>query len=76
MASSYYEEVTCPKCHTKVRVSISNGIYPMRTTEFANCPVCRTELFRKNITGDIEESISSLEETLEPFLSEYKNRKS
>jgi len=57
MASSYFEAVTCPKCHKKVRVKISNGKYPMRTTEFANCPVCWEELFKKNITGGIEESV-------------------
>ncbi len=65
MASSYIEEVTCPKCHTKVRVSITNGVDPMRTTEIANCPVCWNELFRKNITGDCEEIILSHEETIE-----------
>ena len=75
MASTYYEEVTCPKCHTRVRVKITNGGYPMRTTEVANCPVCWEELFHKNITGDIEESIISFEETIEPYLSEYKKRR-
>ena len=25
MASSYIEELTCPKCHTKVRVKVTNG---------------------------------------------------
>ena len=75
MASAYYEEVTCPLCHTEVRVRISNGLYPMRTTEIANCPVCWTELFRKNITGDIEESILSLGNTIEPYLSKYKKMK-
>lgn len=74
MASAYYEEVTCQKCHTRVWVKITNGVYPMRTTEVANCPVCWKELFRKNITGDIEESIISLDETIEPYLSEYKKK--
>ena len=74
MASAYIEEVTCPKCHTKVQVKVTNGIYPMRSTEVANCPVCWEELFHKNITGDIEESVLSLEETIEPYLSEYKKK--
>ena len=74
MASAYYEEVMCPKCHTKVRVKITNGVWPARTTEIANCPVCWEELFRKNITGDIEESILSLDDTIEPYLSEYKTK--
>lgn len=74
MASSYVEILTCPKCHTKVKVKVTNGIYPFRSTEVANCPVCWEELFRKNITGDIEESVLSLEETKEPYLSEYQNK--
>lgn len=74
MASAYVEEVTCPKCHTKVKVKVTNGINPMRSTEVANCPVCWEELFHKNITGDIEESVLSLEETIEPYLSEYKKK--
>ena len=74
MASAYVEEVTCPKCLTKVQVKVTNGIYPMRSTEVANCPVCWEELFHKNITGDIEESVLSLEETIEPYLSEYKKK--
>ena len=51
MASTYFEEVTCPQCHTKVRVKITNGVYPMRDTEIANCPVCWYELFRKKHRG-------------------------
>ena len=74
MASAYYEEVTCPQCRTKVRVKVTNGEYPMRTTEVANCPVCWKELFRKNITGDIEESVLSLEDTIEPYLSDFQKR--
>lgn len=75
MATSYIKDVTCPKCHTKVKVKVTNGIYPMRTTEIANCPVCWEELFHENITGDIEESILSLEDTIEPYLTIYKNKK-
>lgn len=74
MASSYFEDVTCPQCRTLVRIKISNGLYPMRTTEIANCPVCWKELLKKNITGDIEESVLSTENTIEPYLSEYRNK--
>lgn len=74
MASSYIKEVICPKCLTKVIAKVTNGFYPLRTTETANCPVCWEELFHKNITGDIEESVLSLEETIEPYLTEYKNK--
>lgn len=46
----------------------------MRTTEIANCHVCWESLFHNNITGDIEESVLSLEETIDPYLTEYKNK--
>lgn len=74
MASSNYVECDCPQCHTKVGVRITYGIYPTRTKEIANCPVCGKELFKKNITGDIEEEVISLDNTIEPYLSEYKKQ--
>ena len=36
-------------------------------------PVCGYEIFHKNITGDIEADVVSIENTVEPYLSEYKN---
>lgn len=74
MASSNYVECECPQCHTKVGVRITYGIYPVKIEEIANCPVCWKELFKKNITGDIEEVVISLDNTIEPYLSEFKNK--
>jgi hypothetical protein len=74
MASSNYVECECPQCHTKVGVRITYGIYPAKTVEIANCPVCWKELFKKNITGDIEEVVISLDNTIEPYLSEFNNK--
>lgn len=33
-----------------------------------------TLMISQNITGDIEESVLSLDETIEPYLSEYKKK--
>ena len=71
MSSSNYVECECPQCRTKVGVRITYGVYPARTEEIANCPVCGKELFKKNITGDIEEEIISLDNTIEPYLRQY-----
>lgn len=35
------------------------------------CSVCGKELLRKNITGDIETKVKSLDETLEPYKTSY-----
>lgn len=37
-------------------------------------PICWKELLKKNITCDIEESVLSTENTIEPYLSEYRNK--
>jgi Zn ribbon nucleic-acid-binding protein len=54
MASKYTEEVVCPKCGAKIKVVVTNGVWPMRNVEIGECPKCGTEVIRKNITGDIE----------------------
>lgn len=54
MSSKSFEIIECPQCGAKLRVVITNGIYPMRSVEIGECPKCRTEVIRKNITGDIE----------------------
>lgn len=61
----------CPFCHTDVTVTITYGVYPYKTLETADCPVCGNELFHKNITGDIDTEILSLEHTIEPYKTEY-----
>ena len=52
---------------------LSYGIYPMRSLETANCPVCGYELLHMNITGDIDSIVESLDETVEPYKSHYVN---
>lgn len=54
MASKYTEIIVCPNCGTKSKVTISNGVWPLRMPETGECPKCGTEIIRKNITGDIE----------------------
>lgn len=71
MASYDNETRMCPQCGTLVRIKISYGIYPMRSLETANCPVCGYELFHKNITGDIDTFVENLDETVEPYKSLY-----
>ena len=54
MASKYIVEMDCPNCGAKLKVVVSNGIWPMRSIETGECPKCGVEVIRKNITGDIE----------------------
>lgn len=54
MPSKYSEEVVCPQCGAKIKVVVTNGVWPMRSVETGECPKCGTEVIRKNITGDIE----------------------
>ena len=75
MSSHYSEEIKCPKCGTLVKVDITNGVWPERCTETAECPVCGETICRKNITGDMESSIIALEDTIEPYKQSYLNRK-
>ena len=44
----------CPKCGALVRINITYGVYPCKTRESAECPVCDTELYHENITGDMD----------------------
>lgn len=52
--SSRSIEMKCPKCGALVRINISYGVYPCKTRETAECPVCDTELYHENITGDMD----------------------
>lgn len=71
MASFDIKDIKCPVCGTLVHVTISYGIWPNRSEETADCPVCGKELLRKNITGDIETKVKSLDDTLEPYKTRY-----
>ena len=50
----YTEIIVCPTCEAKLKVVVTNGVWPMRSVETGECPRCGTEVIRKNITGDIE----------------------
>ena len=54
MSSRYTEIIVCPTCGAKLKVVVTNGVWPIRTEETGECPRCGTEVIRKNITGDIE----------------------
>ena len=54
MASKYTDNIVCPNFGAKSKVTISNGVWAMRTNETGECLRCGTEVIRKNITGDIE----------------------
>lgn len=71
MASFDSKDIKCSVCGTLVHVTISYGIWPCRSEETADCPVCGKELLRKNITGDIEIKVKSLDDTLEPYKTSY-----
>ena len=74
MASYDVLHVTCPVCNTDLLVKISYGIYPSRSIETADCPVCGEEVLRKNITGDIETNVESLTNTKEQYKVVFKQR--
>ena len=52
--SSRSIETTCPKCGALVRIHITYGEYPCKSRETAECPVCETELYHENVTGDMD----------------------
>lgn len=60
--STRIENVICPKCGALVRITITNGVYPMRSRETAECPVCDTELYHENISGDMEVTLVKAKE--------------
>lgn len=69
MASNNTDYMVCPQCKTLVKVYTTYGIYPCKTEETADCPVCGYTLTKKNITGDIETSVESMDNTIEPYKS-------
>lgn len=75
MASYDVLHVTCPVCNTDLLVKISYGIYPARSIETADCPVCEKEVLRKNINGDIETEVESFANTKSQYKESFKNGK-
>ena len=74
MASYDVLNVTCPVCNTDLLVKISYGIYPARSIETADCPVCGKEVLRKNITGDIQTNVESFTNTKEQYKVVFRQR--
>lgn len=74
MASYDVLHVTCPVCNTDLLVNISYRVYPARSIETANCPVCGNEVLRKNITGDIITKVESLANTKDQYKLQFKQR--
>lgn len=74
MASYDVLHVTCPVCNTDFLVKISYGIYPARSIETADCPVCGKKVLRKNITGDIGTEVESLANTKDLYRESFKQR--
>ncbi len=75
MASHYIEYRDCPICKTKVRIDVTCGIYPIRSHETAECPICGNTVYESNITGDMDSSVDSTEETLEEYKINCINKK-
>ena len=74
MASYDELHVMCPVCNTDLLVKISYGIYPARSIETADCPVCGKDVLRKNITGDIETKVESIANTKEQYKVAFNQR--
>ena len=54
MPSKDVKVLNCPNCGARLKVVVTNGVWPIRMPETGECPRCGTEVIRKNITGDIE----------------------
>lgn len=61
--------VTYAVCNTDLLVKISYGIYPVRSIETADCPVCGKEVLRK-----IEIKVESLANAKEQYKLALKQR--
>lgn len=72
MRTSFTE--TCPKCKTIVRITEVDEKYPAKTYDHYYCPVCGYSLGQKNTMYFFDESVVSLENTIEPYKSEYSSK--
>lgn len=61
----------CPKCNTLVCITEVGEKYPAKTYDHYYCPVCGDSLGQKNTMYFFDESVVSLENTIEPYKSEY-----
>lgn len=64
----------CPKCRTLVRITEVGEKYPAKTYDHYYCPVCGVSMGQKNTLYFFDESVESLENTIEPYKSEYNKK--
>ena len=69
MNRTFYE--TCPCCGTYVKIEEVGDKYPAKTYDHYYCPVCEKSLGQKNTMYFFEESVESLDNTIEPFKTQY-----
>lgn len=69
MRDQFYS--TCGKCKTQVIIKEVGNKYPAKTYDHYYCPVCGCAMGQKNTMYSFEESVESLENTIEPYKSEY-----
>lgn len=74
----YYKDMSrtsfteqCPKCYTIFRVDEIGEKYPAKCYDPIYCPVCNEIVKHKNTLYFFDEKVESLENTIEPFKSEY-----
>lgn len=67
--------VTCPKCNTVFRVKEIGEKYPAKCYDPYYCPVCYEIVGYKNTMYFYEEEVISLDDTKEPFKTEYLENK-
>lgn len=69
MKTSFFK--LCPKCGTEVCIREIGEKFPAKTFDHFYCPVCNTSLGQKNTMYFFDESVVSLDNTIEPYKSEY-----
>lgn len=66
---TFYER--CPVCKTYLRVEERENHWAARNDDPVYCPVCGKLLKHTNTMFDIDEYVESLDETIEPYKSDY-----
>lgn len=71
MRTTFYK--SCPICNTLVKIEEVGEKYPAKMYDHYYCPVCNNSMGQKNTMYFFEESVESLESTIEPYKSDYLN---
>lgn len=69
MRNTFYE--ICDVCKTVVKIEEIGEKYPAKTYDHYYCPVCNNSMGQKNTMYYFNESVESIEHTIEPYKSEY-----